>query len=124
MTITSVAGTSNAYANLTARFTGEAVPLLDALSRAARRLTRCDADRTRQQALARETNNARAADDLAGAQYRAGLVPFSTVLTTEAALLSAEDSAAQNANTTAQDVIALYKALGGGWNDSDSVAAK
>jgi RNA polymerase sigma-70 factor (TIGR02947 family) len=44
VTITSVAGTSNAYANLTARFTGEAVPLLDALSRAARRLTRCDAD--------------------------------------------------------------------------------
>ena len=44
MTITSVPGTSNAYANLAARFTGETAPLLDVLSRAARRLTRCDAD--------------------------------------------------------------------------------
>jgi RNA polymerase sigma-70 factor (TIGR02947 family) len=44
VTITSVAGTCNPYANLTARFTGEAAPLLDDLSRAARRLTRCDAD--------------------------------------------------------------------------------
>ena len=44
MAITSVRGTSNAYANLAARFTVEAGPLLDVLSRAARRLTRCDAD--------------------------------------------------------------------------------
>jgi outer membrane protein TolC len=38
-------------------------------------------------------------------------------LTTEAALLSAEDTAAQNAGTTTQDVVALYKALGGGWTE-------
>jgi RNA polymerase sigma-70 factor (TIGR02947 family) len=44
VTITSLRGTSNPYANLAARFTGEAAPLLDVLSRAARRLTRCDAD--------------------------------------------------------------------------------
>jgi NodT family efflux transporter outer membrane factor (OMF) lipoprotein len=82
-------------------------------------LTRCDADRTRQQDLAHQTDSSRAADDLSRAQYRAGLVPFSTVLTTEAALLSAEDTAAQNAGTTAQDVVALYKALGGGWDDTE-----
>jgi NodT family efflux transporter outer membrane factor (OMF) lipoprotein len=87
-------------------------------------LTRCDADRTRQQDLARQTDSARAAADLSRAQYRAGLVPFSTVLTTEAALLSAEDTAAQNAATTAQDVVALYKALGGGWSDTDPVLAQ
>jgi RNA polymerase sigma factor (sigma-70 family) len=44
VTITSVAGTSNAYANLAARGTGGAEALPDVLSRAARRLTRCDAD--------------------------------------------------------------------------------
>ena len=82
-------------------------------------LTRCDSDRTRQQDLARQTDSARAAADLSRAQYRAGLVPFSTVLTTEAALLTAEDSAAQNAATMAQDVVALYKALGGGWGETD-----
>jgi RNA polymerase sigma factor (sigma-70 family) len=44
VTITSLRGTSNPYANLAARSTVEPAPLLDVLSRAARRLTRCDAD--------------------------------------------------------------------------------
>jgi multidrug efflux system outer membrane protein len=87
-------------------------------------LTHCDADRTRQQALARQTDTARGAAELSRAQYRAGLVPLSTVLTTEAALLSAEDTTAQNDATTVQDVVALYKALGGGWNETDPVLAE
>jgi outer membrane protein, multidrug efflux system len=87
-------------------------------------LTRCDADRTRQQALAHQADSARAAAELSRAQYRAGLVPLSTVLTTEAALLSSEDTAAQNDATTAQDVVALYKALGGGWSETDPVLAE
>jgi outer membrane protein, multidrug efflux system len=87
-------------------------------------LTHCDADRTRQQALAREADSARAAAELSRAQYRAGLVPLSTVLTTEAALLSAEDTAAQNDATTVQHVVALYKALGGGWSETDPVLAE
>jgi NodT family efflux transporter outer membrane factor (OMF) lipoprotein len=86
-------------------------------------LTRSEADRTRQQDLARQTDSARAAADLSRGQYRAGLIPFSTVLTTEAALLSAQDTATQNAATTAQDVVALYKALGGGWDDTDPMLA-
>jgi DNA-directed RNA polymerase specialized sigma24 family protein len=44
VTLTSVRGTPDASANLAVRFAGEAVPLLDVLSRGARRLTRCDAD--------------------------------------------------------------------------------
>lgn len=87
-------------------------------------LTRCDADRTQQQALARQTDSARGAAELSRAQYRAGLVPLSTVLTTEATLLSAEDTEAQNDATAAQDVVALYKALGGGWSDTDPVLAE
>jgi outer membrane protein, multidrug efflux system len=87
-------------------------------------LTHCDADQTRQQALARQTESERAVDELSRAQYRAGLVPLSTVLTTEAALLTAEDTAAQNDATAAQDVVALYKALGGGWSDTDPVLAQ
>ena len=83
-------------------------------------LTRCAADQARQAALAEQTDSARAADDLSRTQYRAGLVPFSTVLTTEAALLSAEDTAAQNDSAAARDVVALYKALGGGWGETDS----
>ncbi len=87
-------------------------------------LTRCAADRTRQQDRARQTDSAREAAGLSRAQYSAGLVPLSTVLTTEAALLSAEDTAAQNDATTAQDEVALYKALGGGWSATDPVLAQ
>jgi NodT family efflux transporter outer membrane factor (OMF) lipoprotein len=87
-------------------------------------LTRSEADRTLQQDLARRSDSARAAAELSRAQYRAGLVPLSTVLTTEAALLSAEDTAAQNDASSAQDVVALYKALGGGWNATDPVLAE
>ena len=93
--------------------------VLEALRDVEDALTRCAADQTRQTTLAQQTASARAADDLARTQYRAGLVPFSTVLTTEAALLSAEDAAAQNDSAAAQDVVALYKALGGGWSETD-----
>jgi RNA polymerase sigma-70 factor (ECF subfamily) len=44
VTITSIPGTSDAYPDVAVRFAREAVPLLDVLSRGARRLTRCDAD--------------------------------------------------------------------------------
>lgn len=83
-------------------------------------LTHYAADRARQATLARQTASAQAADDLSRTQYRAGLVPLSTVLDTEAALLSAQDTAAQTDSAAAQDVVALYKALGGGWDDHDT----
>lgn len=44
VTITSIRGTSDTYESLAERFAGEAGPVLDVLSRGARRLTRCDAD--------------------------------------------------------------------------------
>jgi RNA polymerase sigma-70 factor (TIGR02947 family) len=44
VTITSVRSTSEPYESLAERFADEAGPLLDVLSRGARRLTRCDAD--------------------------------------------------------------------------------
>jgi outer membrane protein, multidrug efflux system len=94
--------------------------ILTALQDVEDALTHCEADRARQRDLARQTDSARAADDLSRAQYRSGLVAFSTVLTTEAALLGAEDTSAQNAGTTTADVVALYKALGGGWDDTNT----
>ena len=83
-------------------------------------MSRYAADRAQQKEQARQTASARVADGLSRTQYRAGLVPFSNVLTTEAALLSAEDAAAQTDAKTAQDIVALYKALGGGWDTHDT----
>jgi NodT family efflux transporter outer membrane factor (OMF) lipoprotein len=55
--------------------------------------------------------------DIAEAQYRVGLVPFINVLTSTATLLNTEDEVAQSRQQLDQDLVSLYKALGGGWSD-------
>ena len=47
--------------------------------------------------------------------YTAGLTDFLKVLDSERAAFTAEDLEAQSRQALVQDVIALYKALGGGW---------
>jgi hypothetical protein len=56
--------------------------------------------------------------------WRAGLVTFINVLTASATLLNAQDQVAQSQQTLAQDLVSLYKALGGGWNAATSVASE
>jgi len=51
-------------------------------------------------------------------QYITGLATYQNVLTAETALLNAEDAAAQSRAALATDIVALYKALGGGWATS------
>ena len=65
--------------------------------------------------LAEQVEASRAAADLARIRYKEGSIDFLVLLDAERTLLSAQDSltAAQtNANT---DIVAIYKALGGGW---------
>jgi outer membrane protein, multidrug efflux system len=66
--------------------------------------------------LARRSGASRRAAELARVRYREGAVDFLTLLDAERTLLDAEDaeSAAQTALNT--QVVALYKALGGGWD--------
>lgn len=71
--------------------------------------------RQRMAALAVAADSARNAALLAHNQYDAGLVDFQTVLTTERSQLSVEDSLANAKNDEIIALIALYKALGGGW---------
>lgn len=47
--------------------------------------------------------------------YRNGLAPFINVVNSERNLNSTEDSLAQSRQTLTQQSVALYKALGGGW---------
>jgi hypothetical protein len=49
------------------------------------------------------------------AQYREGAVDYQRVLDAERSLLQQQDSLAETTSSTATDAIALYKALGGGW---------
>ena len=86
-------------------------------------LSQYQADQVRLAALNRSLNAARSAADIARGQYRAGLIPFSTVLTTESALYTAQDQTVQSTAALNQDLVALYKALGGGWSDTDTTEA-
>ena len=86
-------------------------------------LSQYQADEVRLAAVQRSLSAAQSAADLARGQYRAGLIPFSTVLTTEAALYSAQDQTVQSGAALNQDLVALYKALGGGWSDTETTEA-
>ncbi|MCX5891547.1 MAG: efflux transporter outer membrane subunit [Deltaproteobacteria bacterium] len=58
---------------------------------------------------------ARRSLDLAVLQYREGITDFTTVLTAQQALLSAEDSLANALGNISLNLVGVYRALGGGW---------
>ena len=60
----------------------------------------------------------RTALELANVQYRAGLSDFLNVLQSERDLYANEDQLAQSQAAISTNLIALYKALGGGWSIS------
>lgn len=57
----------------------------------------------------------RKAVELAMRLYRAGETDFLAVVVAQRALYAAEDALAQSTGTVATELVALYKALGGGW---------
>lgn len=70
--------------------------------------------RERQYAIAYDAANASAI--LARSQYRSGLTDFTTLNTQEAALVSARDGLVSARSDKANALVALYVALGGGWD--------
>ncbi|HWB20676.1 MAG TPA: efflux transporter outer membrane subunit [Phycisphaerales bacterium] len=58
----------------------------------------------------------RRAVDLANDRYTKGLVDFQSVLDTQRSLFLAEDDQAQSQRTVSISIVAIYKALGGGWS--------
>ena len=73
---------------------------------------------TSREALASLETAAEAAADaarLSNSQYKAGETDYTTVLTSEQSLLSIEDSVATTKGNVALALIAIYRALGGGW---------
>jgi multidrug efflux system outer membrane protein len=57
---------------------------------------------------------------LARLRYQAGVADFLTVLDAERTLLEAQDRLAESETRTATALIAVYKALGGGWEQGGS----
>jgi NodT family efflux transporter outer membrane factor (OMF) lipoprotein len=82
-------------------------------------LARYRSEETRRQHLALEVTAIKASLVIAQDQYRTGFVTFINVLQAENALLNAEDQLTQSNALVLTDLIAVYKALGGGWQTSD-----
>ncbi|RMF20534.1 MAG: efflux transporter outer membrane subunit [Deltaproteobacteria bacterium] len=78
--------------------------------------------RERSVALARAAAAAKRAAELARERHRSGLVDFLAVLDAERTAQSVEDELAVSRGEELTSCIALYKALGGGWNGSDNRA--
>jgi len=72
-------------------------------------------------ALLEETvKAARRSVDIANIQYREGLVDFQRVLDSQQVLFSQQQALANTRGSLTQNLIALYKAMGGGWEPGRS----
>jgi NodT family efflux transporter outer membrane factor (OMF) lipoprotein len=83
-------------------------------------LTRYAADQRRLVSLDAAADAAQSSAQIAQAQYRAGLATYDSVYTAQASALSARDSGEQARQAYVTDLVALYKALGGGWSEDCS----
>jgi NodT family efflux transporter outer membrane factor (OMF) lipoprotein len=71
-------------------------------------------------ALAAAVESARESVDISRDQYKQGIIDFLPVLDAQRQLLSAQDQLAQSDQTLSTNLVALYKALGGGWDGGQS----
>jgi NodT family efflux transporter outer membrane factor (OMF) lipoprotein len=78
-------------------------------------LTSYRTEQLRHTALVDASTAAHQAVNLAKQQYDQGITDFITVLDAEREEFSAQDAVAQSERNISTDLIALYKALGGGW---------
>ncbi|HEY0287034.1 MAG TPA: efflux transporter outer membrane subunit [Pseudomonas sp.] len=72
---------------------------------------------------AEELNQAQRAFDLAQSRYRAGAEDLLSVLEAQRSLFAAQADRVQLRQQRLQASVALYKALGGGWNGQEAVTA-
>ena len=89
--------------------------VLSALEEVENALLRYAQEQVRRDHLAAAVDAARQAEVLARQKYQAGLVDFSNVLDAQRSLLSYQDQLATSEGTVTANLMALYKALGGGW---------
>jgi NodT family efflux transporter outer membrane factor (OMF) lipoprotein len=78
-------------------------------------LTAYASEQKRRDELAQAVAQNRRALGLAQLRYRQGLIDFLTVLDAQRSLLQTEQQLADSTTTVSNNLVALYKALGGGW---------
>ena len=97
--------------------------VLNALEEVQNALVNYAQEQERRDRLNEAAQQSQLAVDLATEQYKAGLTDFLAVLDAQRELYADEDQAVQSQTSVATNVIALYRALGGGWNVGPVVAA-
>lgn len=80
-------------------------------------LTAYQAEQTRRDQLSQAVVDNQHALVLAQSRYEQGVADFLSVLVVEQALLAAQLQQADSTTTVSSDLVALYKALGGGWEE-------
>ena len=75
------------------------------------------------QHLATSVKEAQDSVEIVQAQYQAGLVDFNRVFTTQAQLVTLQDQVAAARGNIAVSLIAVYRALGGGWQSLQHLPA-
>jgi NodT family efflux transporter outer membrane factor (OMF) lipoprotein len=75
-------------------------------------------EQTRREALRQASAAAAKAEQLARDQYQAGLVGYYSILDAQRALFVLKDTQAQSDGAVAANLVRLYKALGGGWQQA------
>ena len=93
--------------------------VLTALEEAENAMTAFVREQARRRSLLEAAGQARRAVELAQRQYGEGLSDFQVVLDSERTLADLEDGLAQSDAAVATSLVALYKALGGGWEEGD-----
>jgi len=89
--------------------------ILNSLEETENALTNYANEQQRRDRLQAAVDSNEVAVELAQAQYRAGLTDFLSVLDAQRELYSTEEQLAQSQTAVTTNLIALYKALGGGW---------
>jgi NodT family efflux transporter outer membrane factor (OMF) lipoprotein len=76
-------------------------------------------EQLRHEALVKSVHASRDAFSLASRQYSGGLTGYLTQLDAQRTLSAAQDQLAQSDTAVAADLVAVYKALGGGWEQQE-----
>jgi outer membrane protein, multidrug efflux system len=119
------AGQINANIHVQDELTKQAVlnyrqTVLTALSEVENSLVAYQTEQLRRIDLIDAVSASREAFDLARQQYQQGVIDFLTVLDAQRSMLDAEDDLAQSDRAVSDDLVQLYKALGGGWENQKS----
>ncbi|MDP0497327.1 MAG: efflux transporter outer membrane subunit [Verrucomicrobiota bacterium JB024] len=94
--------------------------ILQAMEEVENALTSYNEYRQRGQELDQAAQAAESAVELVSIQYDSGLTNFNNVLDTERSLYEQQNSLISSQTDSLRSIVALYKAIGGGWNSADA----